>query len=230
MHIKFMNKKYKIIIAGLIIIGAIALIMLFVPNKAQTSGNEPPVDPLTALDAADQKSFDSLKEVYHESMNQLFNEAFSRITAGNALTKAPDETDTKDEACLPTKEPLNVSTYCVAVRAAKLYMDYQVRLEYVKSSIDIGLFNNSEVVGQSGIVADLAAKGKAVLKEITDSKKALDVTVNAYKEFQYAYPMHKAYEKTFKLLVKYRDLLAEIRGQVEVFPSKFIDATTSKCE
>ncbi|KKQ68037.1 MAG: hypothetical protein US89_C0011G0018 [Candidatus Peregrinibacteria bacterium GW2011_GWF2_38_29] len=225
-----MNKKYKIIIAGLIAIGAIALIMFFIPNKAQTSGNEPPIDPLTALDVADQKSFDSLKEVYHESMNTLFNEAFSRITAGNALTKAPDETDTKDEACLPTKEPLNVSTYCVAVRAAKLYMDYQVRLEYVKGSIDIGLFNNSGVVGQDGIVADLAAKGKAVLKEIEDSKKALDVTVNAYKEFQYAYPMHKAYEKTFNLLVKYRDLLGEIRGQVEVFPSKFIDATTSKCE
>lgn len=221
-----MNKKYKIIIAGIIIIGIIGLMLFLVPNEARTKNGEAPIDPLTVLDDVPQNDFNALKTKYHKSINKLFNEAFSRITSNKGQTRAPDESDEKDEACLPTVDPLNVSTYCVAVRSAQLYADYVSRINYLKGYVKL----SAETMSQKDLLANTKFQIDAIDKEILDSRKVLDTTIGAYKEFQYAYPMHKAYEKTFDLLVKYRDLLAEIRGQVEVFPLKFINATTSKCE
>lgn len=76
---------------------------------------------------------------------------------------------------------------------------------------------------------EISARLEAIDREIKTAKRALDQTLSAYEELKTAWVMHRQYIKTYEELVKYRDKLIEIRHQVEEYPSKFIDATTTMC-
>jgi hypothetical protein len=76
---------------------------------------------------------------------------------------------------------------------------------------------------------EISSRLDALTREKSDSKNALDQTLSAYNELRTAWPMHKKYMEIYKSLLKFRDKMVEIRNQVEDFPSKFIDATTTKC-
>lgn len=65
--------------------------------------------------------------------------------------------------------------------------------------------------------------------EIEVAGDALDKTLAAYNELQMAYPIHKENIKLIKNLEEYNKKLAEIRREIESFPGKFIDASTTKC-
>jgi len=81
--------------------------------------------------------------------------------------------------------------------------------------------------GQKALM--ISARLEAITREKSSAKRALDQTLSAYNELRTAWPMHKKYMEIYKSLTKYRDKMVEIRKQVEEFPSKFIDATTTKC-
>lgn len=66
-------------------------------------------------------------------------------------------------------------------------------------------------------------------KEIDAAKRALDQTLSAYSQLKGAWAMHKKYVDIYKSLVKFRDKMADIRHQIDGYPAKFIDATTTKC-
>ncbi len=76
---------------------------------------------------------------------------------------------------------------------------------------------------------DISARLSAIDRETDSAKRALDQTLAAYNELRTAWPMHKIYMHIYDSLIKYRDKMVEIRNQVEEFPSKFIDASTTKC-
>ena len=76
---------------------------------------------------------------------------------------------------------------------------------------------------------EISARLEAIVREKETAKRALDQTLAAYNELRTAWPMHKKYMKIYDSLIKYRDKMVEIRNQVEEFPSKFIDASTTKC-
>lgn len=76
---------------------------------------------------------------------------------------------------------------------------------------------------------EISARLEAIDREIKTSKRALDQTLAAYEELKTAWPMHKRYIEIYEDLVKYRDKMIEVRHQVEEYPSKFIDATTTMC-
>lgn len=76
---------------------------------------------------------------------------------------------------------------------------------------------------------EISARLEALTREKQDAKSALDETLSAYDELRTAWPMHKKYMAIYQSLLKFRDKMVEIRHQVEMFPSKFIDATTTKC-
>lgn len=75
----------------------------------------------------------------------------------------------------------------------------------------------------------MSARLEAIAREKTAAKRALDQTLAAYNELRTAWPMHQKYMRIYDSLIKYRDKMVEIRNQVEEFPSKFIDASTTKC-
>ncbi|MBI5152065.1 hypothetical protein HZA39_00875, partial [Candidatus Peregrinibacteria bacterium] len=212
-----MTKKHCIIIAVLVIIGLIAGLTALWPTTGYTK--EPTIINPDEIFTADMK-LDEVREAYHKAINSTFNEAFKRITAASANTKVPE----KEADCWFDTEPLNVSTYCVAMRTAAIYEKYQDTMIFRRSLLFTTENPNLdfEFQKQSELLYDIYDRADAIDKDLKASEEALDTTLAAYKEFQYAYPIHKAYEETFKLLVKYRDFLAEIRAQIEKFPSKFI--------
>lgn len=220
-----MTKKHRIIIVVLVIIGLVAGITAAWPITGHTK--EPTIINPDEIFTSNM-TLDGVREAYHKAINATFNEAFKRITAGGANTKVPE----KETDCWFDTEPLNVSTYCVAMRTATIYEKYRDIMTFRRSL----LFTTEnpdldfEFQKQSELLYNIYNRADAIDKDLAASREALGTTLQAYKEFQYAYPMHKAYAETFKLLVKYRDFLAEIRAQIEKFPSKFIDASTSNCQ
>ena len=66
-------------------------------------------------------------------------------------------------------------------------------------------------------------------EEIATSKRALDLTLGAYNEFQMALPLHLRYMRIVRELEKYRDKLGEIRWIIEAFPKILPNATTTQC-
>lgn len=86
-----------------------------------------------------------------------------------------------------------------------------------------------ERVLQGQKALEISARLDAVDREIDTAKRALDQTLSAYNELKTAWPMHVRFVEIYGDLVKYRDKMIEIRHQVEEYPSKFIDATTTAC-
>ena len=65
--------------------------------------------------------------------------------------------------------------------------------------------------------------------EIDFAQQALDQGLAAYNEFQMALPLHREYQEIIKSLEAYRDAVAAIRKEVELYPSTFLDVTTTAC-
>lgn len=222
----FVIKKRSIIIVVLAITALIIGLAVLWPKTAYTQGQKI-INPDELF--SDDMNLDEVRETYHGAINATFNEAFKQITSGNANIKSVEN----ESECGPDKEPLNASTYCIAMRTASIYEKYEDTMLTRRTA----LFDANEMQDaslpfykQSEILSKMYNRADTIEKDLKNSREALDTTLRAYKEFQYAYPMHKSYEETFKLLVKYRDFMAEIRAQIEKFPSKFIDASTSNCQ
>jgi len=66
-------------------------------------------------------------------------------------------------------------------------------------------------------------------EEVKRAKMALDQALDAYSQLKTAWQMHVGYADIFAELVKYRDHLVAIRKQTDVFPIRFINASTTKC-
>ena len=151
----------------------------------------------------------------------------------------------------------NYSTYCVATRiisdGKKGYIGYVHALECRRNQLfdtkteKVGYSDVMETILSGGLsnpamveavaeqplqtqkAMEVSARMDAIDREISAAKRALDQTLAAYNELRTAWPMHKKYMQIYESLIKYRDKMVDIRKQVEEFPSKFIDASTTKC-
>lgn len=241
--------KYKLFIipVSVLIITVFATAMFLKPNVAETK-KDPPVDPdkvfvdLRATTEKEKKlapTFFELSKTYHQAMNSIFNEGFYELTNNlNPNLKTIDKVADEEKECAPSMAPLNVTTYCLSYRGTKLYINYMKELEglqgYLTNMSDASLEEAQNTTDYSKFLqADLIMVSRDVNKKVEDDKKyariAFETTLQAYREFMWSYPLHMAYEKTFKTLAKYRDRLGKIRNQAQVLPLKFIDASTTKC-
>ena len=148
----------------------------------------------------------------------------------------------------------NYSTYCVAATLLSSpkygYMTYSKALEcrryqifdnkedaraysdYVESAASLGTAApaiRAPAVYQTQKALEISAKLSAITREKDAAKRALDETLSAYDQLKTAWPMHKKYMEIYKDLIKFRDKMVEIRHQIEQFPAKFIDVTTTRC-
>jgi hypothetical protein len=146
----------------------------------------------------------------------------------------------------------NYSTYCVALTLYSNpeygYTTYRDIMSCRKSEI----FENSQesenyksysdffIAGEKNEARSLQIYQDQKLLNVSDkinevnvaikrAKEALDQTLSAYDQLKLAWLMHKRYIAVYENLIKYRDLLVEIRHFVEGFSSKFVDASTTRC-
>ena len=119
---------------------------------------------------------------------------------------------------------MNLSTFCVALRGDALYDDYATALSFRRNDLDLS----------SGIQADIAAEVSInvslIDREILDAKKTFDSALSAYQELQTAFPIHMQFEDMKVSLLQYRDRLVDMRKQIDSFPHKFFNATTTECQ
>lgn len=66
-------------------------------------------------------------------------------------------------------------------------------------------------------------------RELGIARKTLEMAVAAYDEFHVAWILHKKYMTLIDQLEDYRNALAQIRDEVELFPVTFFNVQTSQC-
>lgn len=196
------------------------------------------------------KSPSTIISLYHEKMNEKFNAYIKQMLAADSKNKAEGKPDpSKPPARKPDGIPgscaNNFSTYCVATT---LYTDPKIgyeMLEKIMSCRKKELYDDSQqgkawndwlTIGdyasrkyQAGAAINASVKQNAIQQKLDEAQKAFDQTLSAYDQLKLAWQMHKKYMEIYWKLIKYRDLLVEIRRSVETFPAKFIDASTTKC-
>ena len=144
----------------------------------------------------------------------------------------------------------NFSTYCVAhtllTHPTYGYMEYKKALQCQRGELskELGDLMSGKAISENVITPFEAypvalyqnfasiyksVEVNAIDRSISTSKRALDQTLSAHDQLRTAWAMHEKYMEIYEELIKYRDKIVEIRHQVEEFPSKFIDATTTSC-
>lgn len=203
------------------------------------------------------KSPSTIIDLYHENMNERFNEYIKKMLAATkecAKVQDPEAPCNKNSRPPPRKadgtiekcSPENFSTYCVATT---LYSDTDIGFITLRDILNCRKFelfeqaskgtvwndwmtwNNSATVAfQENKAINASNKASVIDARIAEAKKALDTTLSAYDQLRSAWLMHKRYMRIYWSLLKYRDKLVEIRRAVETFPAKFIDASTTRCK
>ena len=201
------------------------------------------------------KGLEQVIEEYHDTMNEAFNEYTLKMLEGQeeaSKSNTPDPNSKAPENGDCTGLTDNYSTYCVAKtllsNETSGYMEYLKALDCRKTSffdtgtekdyyneyqefMIIGKDNEkkTDTIYQAQKALEISGRQDAIEREIDSAKQTLDVTLATYDELKTAWAMHIRYVEIYESLVKYRDKMVEIRDQVEDFPSKFIDATTTMC-
>jgi hypothetical protein len=196
---------------------------------------------------------------YHENINKKFNEYIKKMIdngdkcAGVTDEKSPcvinSSAPPRNKDGTPgTCSADNFSTYCVA---ATLYSDPSIGYKTMRDIMSCRKYEMFETAKEgklffSPLMTDSASqqannnyqeqkavtvgtKVQVITDKVLQAKKVLDQTLSAYDQLRLAWSMHKKYIQIYNSLIKYRDLLKEIRRAVETFPSKFIDASSTKC-
>ena len=190
--------------------------------------------------------------LYHKGMNELFNSKLEKVVEildepegegkgiDNELLRSPCTTaDFKKDGGVQECEkkcidnPDNVSTYCVSVQAMDMYMRYMIRLSKIQGSVDfssIGLAELRIIPLTDMVYQGILSRDAAIYEDVDKSRKVLEATLAAYNEFITAYPIHIQYKAIIKNLIKYKNKLKDVRNQAVLFPSSFVDVTSTKCE
>lgn len=172
-----------------------------------------------------EKGLVYIEETYHKAMNEYFNVKMQQLVeildnekfAENEDFKAP----AKDVECNET----NVSTYCVAMGATDMFIDYAKTLEKIE-----GTLVSEGAVSPGDVLIATNERDVDITFAIEEAELVLDATLATYNEFRLAYPMHKQYEIVINNLIGYKDALEDVRKDVSKFPSKFIDSSSSYCK
>ncbi len=140
--------------------------------------------------------------------------------------------------CANENGGLNLSTYCLAKAATKEYTAFRSALVVARKKTQQEAGQNLpknyptkggaiEQLGKN--VQEYGAVIEKIDRELTISREALDLGLAAYQELQMALPLHRKYKEVIKYLEKYRDKVSDIRKEVELYPTTFLDVTTTQC-
>lgn len=234
------NHLLKISVIGVLLT---SLFIIFFSNRslATNSNTNLLCSSITAPNKyaqGDQTTNDAIS-LYHETVNNRLNKYIEKMIKSQSIASASGETDPNsaypaDGKC--TEE--NYSTYCVSKTLllgenGDGHMDYLKALDCRKSRVFDTLTEEDSYSdsshNQSYTTLQVSKRIREIENEILISKQTLDVAIATYDELKTAWTMHKRYMNIYKNLIKFRDKMSEIRHQVEKYPSKFIDATTTMC-
>lgn len=200
----------------------VGAILFFQPS--QTLANNPYDKNLQGLQAA--------IALYHKNVNDLFNAKMKLLIKRKGTDALPynQNGDLNPEGC----DDQNVTTFCLSVAALDYFEDFEVAMakrakrfwneEEVEENV-----NDPKSTSINDILITQSLRAEAISQELKIAEIALDRSLAAYNELRVAYPIHKQYEQIIVDLTKYRDALADVRDEIELYPSKLLDASTPSC-
>lgn len=180
-------------------------------------------------------NFYQVTEAYHSEINNYFNDKFNKL---HSLVKkdphfykakefkVPKKDENQNEPDASQCDEENLSTYCISMGALNIYMDYVDILDALSST----LANETKQVNLENVLFHTKERNEKIALEYDQARNAMESTIAAFNEYKLAYPMHVKYQKVIEELLKYKLLLKDLRIEVQEFPVRFIDATTSRCE
>lgn len=194
---------------------------------------------------------DKITKTYHAQINCRFNLKIKRMRALGKTGKKEDlealitlldppppiiEAETGAQTGRKSCDGAeNLSTYCLAMDATKEFSDFRDALTVVRRKIktEVGSRSPTQTGGgmsqaQRNLVAE-NQKANRIDNEITIAQKALDEGLAAYNELQMALPLHMKYQALIEALEGYRDKISAIRKQVDLYPTTFLNVSTTKC-
>lgn len=145
--------------------------------------------------------------------------------------------------CANENGGLNLSTYCLADAATKEYTAFRSALVVARKKTQQeaaqnlpenyptkgGAIEQQQALQFGKNVQEYGAVIEKIDRELTISREALDLGLASYQELQMALPLHRKYKEVIKYLENYRSKVSSIRKEVELYPTTFLDVTTTQC-
>jgi hypothetical protein len=171
------------------------------------------------------ETVDEVVVQYHLISNVFVNMYLDLIT----------DSDFQDATALAYVDPLecsffNQSTYCLAVLMDDLLVDFEEKLRAMENDYDVSSATGADINSLSSAVTQALNDREKIDHEIQVARDTLDLTLAVYNQVQTVYPLHKELADLVGNMESYRDNLAAIRSQLELYPSKFNNATSATCK
>ncbi|PIQ77581.1 hypothetical protein COV82_03705 [Candidatus Peregrinibacteria bacterium CG11_big_fil_rev_8_21_14_0_20_46_8] len=174
-----------------------------------------------------------------------------------ALVQAPPRNDKGVRECIGKEGKPNLSTYCLAEAGMVQFFQFRQGLEAARAQLEFKAADKFERIQQDirreervqeergsdapvgfgpdlfyaqSVLNDIGIALQRIETEIDIAEKTLDQSLLAYNEFQMALPLHRKYREIIKSLENYRDEVASIRDEITLYPFKFTNVSTTRCQ
>jgi hypothetical protein len=124
----------------------------------------------------------------------------------------------------------NVTTFCLAVLLDGLLVDFEEKLRDMENDYDVTTEEGASGSTINSAITQALSNREKIDIEIQAARDTLDLTLAVYNQVQTVYPIHKELADIIANMETYRDNLAAIRSQMELYPSKFNNATSATCK
>lgn len=190
-------------------------------------------DPANFRDA--DVNFEQASSAYHSEMNKFFDSKIEQfndlIEEENYFTREEFQVPTTKKKGLDIPDPTgckeeNVSTYCTAIQAMEIYLEYVRVLDRMSGEL-VGDIRDATF---ETILLETNERNEKLNAEYDIAKTAMEGTLAAFNEYHMAAPVHKQYLEVIEKLTVYKLTLKDLRQETVEFPVRFVDATSSQCE
>lgn len=166
---------------------------------------------------------DEVVVVYHILANDSTNLALTLLTDEEYQDYSSTDYVNPEDCSVS-----NVSTYCLAVSLNELLVHFEEKLRSMENDYDVDA--NTDISSLNSAITQALYDREQIEIEIQAARDTLDLTLAVYNQIQTVYPLHKEMADLIGNMETYRDNLAAIRGQMELYPSRFNNATSATCK
>ncbi len=158
---------------------------------------------------------------YHLKANEITNQFLDGVMNSEDpdVSSVDSESDCGDQ---------NFSTFCLAAKLNANLLEFEEAI--AAKADDVSGFSNGGSADLSTVIKAANERQNLVDLEVGSARDTLDLTLAVYNQVQLVYPMHKELVNLTYSLEAFRDNLADLRSRISLYPSKFNDASTAKCQ
>lgn len=161
---------------------------------------------------------------FHLNMNEITNGYLERMD--EVVQSGGEPNVAYDESCAES----NLSTFCLASELNAELTGFEMTLRKHRQDFEFDSTASLSTLNLSDALEGSVTRQALIDDEITAARGALDLNLAIYDQIQTVYPIHAELVDLINNLESYRENLASIRGEVQLFPSRFNDATTTFCQ